>query len=78
MLDTLVNFFEWFTGGVESLFSFISSVVTGLFNIIKSLPVVLELLTSSIGFLPSTLVAFATITITISIVYLLVGRETGG
>ena len=78
MLDTLVNFFEWITGVVESLFNFISSVVTGLFNIVKSFPVVISLLTSSIGFLPSTLVAFASITITISIVYLLVGRDTGG
>lgn len=78
MLDSITNFFEWIYQTVSTVFDFVGSVIAGLFNIVKSLPMVVTMLTSSIGYLPSTIAAFATLTITISIVYLLVGRETGG
>lgn len=78
MFDQIINFFEWIVDTVTTLFNFFGSVVSGLFNIIKSLPMVVSMLTGVIGYLPSTIAAFATITITISIVYLIVGRDTGG
>lgn len=78
MLETLSNFFSWIIDTVSTLFDFLMSIISGLFNIIKSIPLVVTMLTGSIGYLPSTLAAFATITITISVVYLIVGRQTGG
>lgn len=78
MLETLSNFFNWVVEIVGTLFDFLMSIISGLYNIIKSIPLVVTMLTGSIGYLPSTLAAFATITITISVVYLIVGRQTGG
>ena len=78
MFDHIANFFSWIIDTVSTVFEFFGSVVTGLFNIIKSIPSVITMLTGSIGYLPSTIAAFATITLTISIVYLIVGRDTGG
>lgn len=78
MLDSLTNFFDWLYSFLGNIGNFLISIIDGLLNIIKSLPVVMNMISSSIGYLPSTLAAFATLTITISIVYLLVGRDTGG
>lgn len=78
MLETLSNFFNWVVEIVGTLFDFLMSIISGLYNIIKSIPLMVTMLTGSIGYLPSTLAAFATITITISVVYLIVGRQTGG
>lgn len=78
MLETIQNFFDWIVNIVTTVFNFFGSVVSGLWNIAKSIPLVIDMLTSSIGYLPSTIAAFALITITISVVYLLVGRNTGG
>lgn len=78
MLETISNFFNWFVDLFQTIADFIVNTILGLGNIIKSIPMVISMLTQSIGYLPSTIAAFATITITISVVYLLVGRETGG
>lgn len=78
MLETIVNGFNWIMDLLQTIADFIVNIVMGLGNIIKSIPIVINMLTQSIGYLPSTIAAFATITITISVVYLLVGRQTGG
>lgn len=78
MLDTLVNGFNWIMDLLQTIADFIVNTIMGLGNIIKSIPMVISMLTQSIGYLPTTIAAFATITITISVVYLLVGRQTGG
>lgn len=78
MLDSLVNGFNWIMDLLQTIADFIVNTILGLGNIIKSIPMVISMLTDSIGYLPDTIAAFATITITISVVYLLVGRQTGG
>lgn len=78
MLDTIVNGFNWIMDLLQTIADFIVNTIMGLGNIIKSIPMVISMLTQSIGYLPTTIAAFATITITISVVYLLVGRQTGG
>ena len=78
MLDTIKNFFLWIYNLIVDIIGFITSLVTGLINVLKSIPQILTFTTSAIGFLPSVLSVFATLTITISIIYLIVGRHTGG
>lgn len=78
MLDTIKNFFLWIYNLIVDIIGFITSLVTGLINVLKSIPQILTFITSSIGFLPSVLSVFATLTITISIIYLIVGRQSGG
>lgn len=78
MFDTIKNFFLWIYNLIVDIVGFITSLVTGLINVLKSIPQILTFTSSSIGFLPSVLSVFATLTITISVIYLIVGRNSGG
>ena len=78
MFDTIKNFFLWIYNLIVDIVGFITSLVTGLINVLKSIPQILTFITSAIGFLPSVLAVFARLTITISIIYLIVGRNSGG
>lgn len=65
---------QWVFDIFSSLVNFVISIVTGFFDVIKMLPAIISTLTTSIGFLPDFLIVFATITLVISIAYLLAGR----
>lgn len=78
MLDTISNAFEWIVDLFRTLADFVVNIIMGLANIVTSIPMVVDMLSKSITYLPATVAAFASLTITISIVYLLVGRNTGG
>lgn len=78
MIRAFLDFVDWITGIVESLFSFLGTLIDGLLNLIRALPTAISMLTSSVGYLPSTLAAFATLTITICVVFIILGREGGG
>lgn len=75
MLQWIVNALEAFFDIFRSLVAFIVSLVQSVFDMIKLLPTVVSLFVSSIGFLPSMLSLFATLSITVSIIYLIVGRN---
>jgi len=72
------NFFTWIVDTVSSLVEFLWTLIKGLIQLISLIPLAVNMLTNSIGILPSILVAFATATITISVIFILVGRESGG
>lgn len=78
MLDMIKNFFDWIVDIVTSLWSFLESFFRGLTDLFRIVPQAISYLTSSLGYLPSTLIVFATLTISISVIYLIVGRNTGG
>lgn len=78
MLETLQNFFSFVEDFFNQVASFLNNLISGFINIFKSVPLAINMLSSSILHLPSTLLVFATLTITISVVYLVVGRDTGG
>lgn len=78
MLETLQNFFDKVSNFFDSVWQFVSSLVSGLINIFTTLPLISKFATSAIDNLPDFLLAFASITVVISIVYLIVGRSTGG
>lgn len=61
---------------VKNVFSFLLNVIQGLFNFIKMLPKFISYLTDTVGFLPSFLAVFATATVSIAIIYLILGRST--
>lgn len=78
MLESLSNFFDWFQEIFSSIFTFIKSILTAPLEIFKIIPTVFSYLINSIGNLPTILISFATMTIVISVVYLIAGREQGG
>lgn len=61
-------------GFFETLLDFVGFLIKGLAELLLMIPSAFTMLTYSIGFLPSVLLAFASIAITISIVFLIVNR----
>lgn len=66
---------------IQSIIDFFSSIgallwsfVTGIWTMLQMLPTAVTMITSSIATMPLVLVAFASAAITISVVYLIIGR----
>lgn len=70
MVDALKSILGFF----ETLLDFVGFLIEGLAELLLMIPSAFTMLTYSIGFLPSVLLAFASIAITISIVFLIVNR----
>lgn len=70
MIDALKSILGFF----ETLLDFVSFLIEGLAELLLMIPSAFTMLTYSIGFLPSVLLAFASIAITISIVFLIINR----
>lgn len=70
MVDALKSILGFF----ETLLDFVGFLIKGLAELLLMIPSSFTMLTYSIGFLPSVLLAFASIAITISIVFLIVNR----
>lgn len=70
MIDALKSILGFF----ETLLDFVGFLIHGLAQLLLMIPSAFAMLTYSIGFLPSVLLAFAAVAITISIVFLIVNR----
>ena len=70
--------FDWLITTIGSIINLVVSLIKGLLRLISLIPTAVEVLSLSIGVLPSLLVAFASVTITVSVIFILVGRDQGG
>lgn len=70
MVDALKSILGFF----ETLLDFVGFLIEGLAELLLMIPSSFTMLTYSIGFLPSVLLAFASVAITISIVFLIINR----
>lgn len=70
MVDALKSVLDFF----GTILDFVEYLVTGLVQLIAMIPSAFVMLTYSIGYLPSVLLAFAAVAITLSIVFLILGR----
>lgn len=70
MVDALKSVLEFF----GTILDFVEYLVTGLVQLIAMIPSAFAMLTYSIGYLPPVLLAFAAVAITLSIVFLILGR----
>lgn len=75
---TLLQFFNYFVELISSLVSFAIQLVTGVVRLLTLIPSAVLNLTNAVGYLPSILSAFAAATITVSVIFIIVGREGGG
>lgn len=70
MVDALKSVLDFF----GTILDYVEYLVTGLVQLIAMIPSAFAMLTYSIGYLPSVLLAFAAVAITLSIVFLILGR----
>lgn len=70
MVDAMKSVLDFF----GTILDFVEYLVSGLVQLIAMIPSAFAMLTYSIGYLPSVLLAFAAVAITLSIVFLILGR----
>lgn len=70
ILDAFQQFFEL----VGIAFDYMGTLLDNTFNLLRMIPACIEMLISTIRYLPPELILFATLSISVSIVFLLVGR----
>lgn len=76
MLDWITNFCSSIADTFVSLINLLVSLIKGLFDLIAMLPTIITLLVDSIGFLPSVVSLFAFLSVTVSVFFLVTGRNT--
>lgn len=74
MLGALMEIVEF----IGMIIDFVVQMVTGIIQLLTLIPKMVETLTTSLGLLPSVLVGFAGVTITVAVIFIIVGREGGG
>lgn len=67
ILNQIVDFFY-------AIINLVINLVSGIVQMLSMIPSALTMLTNSVAFMPTILIAFAMGLITISVVYLIVGR----
>lgn len=80
----IINGIQEMIGFFASLWDFIKMIVGLVINLVKSLISLVEMLittvantTTLIATLPPWLIAFATATLTVAVLYIILGRENG-
>lgn len=77
-MQWIVDFFVSIYETLSGVISFVVSAVVGLLDIIKMIPSLLTTVTEVVNGLPNVLSAFILSTITITVIFLLIGRGEGG
>lgn len=74
----IIDGFEFIINTINTIWDFFTGILEHLLMMFQYIGVVANLAYSLINGLPIWLKSFATITIFISVLYLIVGRESGG
>lgn len=77
-MSYIINFLKELGQFFETALDMAVNFVQQLLTFIKLIPVGVNMLVTSVGYLPSILIVFATLSITVSVIYLVLGRGQGG
>lgn len=77
-MSYIVNWIDELSGILGGLLQFLLSLVKGLLNLIQSLPSYLTQLTTCVSYLPEVLVTWFGIGVTVTVIFLILGRRQGG
>lgn len=78
LLEKISDFFTWVVDTVKALIEFVWTIIDGTLQLLGLIPEATKTLTTSITHLPPILLGFAGATITVSVIFLIVGRNSGG
>lgn len=76
-MKAVVSGFKWIIEFVKTAWNFVQTIVEGIAQAFTILGRIITLTTQTILTLPSWIQAFMLITITITIIYFIIGRQTG-
>jgi len=76
---------QWFISLIKgifttfgSVFNLLKSAFMGLISLLEMLPMLIRDMSMAVGLLPTVLVTFFSISLTVTIIYLVLGRGKGG
>lgn len=77
-MSAILDWFDWVSDVIESVFGWFTDFLENTMILFKYLGQITDLTGSLITVLPPWLQIFGTITITVSVVYIILGRSSGG
>lgn len=77
-MSFIVDWIKELSGTIGGLLQFLLSLVKGLLNLIQALPSYINQLTTCVGYLPDVLITWFGIGITVTVIFLILGRRDGG
>lgn len=77
-MSFILDWIKELSGTIGGLLQFLLSLVKGLLNLIQALPSYINQLTTCVGYLPEVLITWFGIGITVTVIFLILGRRDGG
>lgn len=77
-MNYIIDFLKELGSFFHTLLDMVVNLIQQLITFIMLIPVGVNMLVTSVGYLPSILIVFATLSITVSVIYLVLGRGQGG
>lgn len=76
-MKAIINGFSWFINTIKMIFEMIMSVFETIAMVFRYLITIVDIAFDTIATLPPWIKAFAIITVSISIAYIIIGRNVG-
>lgn len=73
-MGAIISFFTDIAEIISSVIDFLINLVKSLIEFITMIPTMVKFVTESIAYLPGALLVFASMSITISVIFLMIGR----
>ena len=77
-MQWLIDFFEWFGDIISMCVDFVVGLFENFILLFQYIGLVADICYEFIATMPPWLQAFGTITIVVSVIYIILGRQTGG
>ena len=77
-MSAILDWFDWVSDVIESVFGWFTDFLENTMTLFKYLGQVTTLTGDLISSLPTWLQIFGTLTITVSVIYIILGRSSGG
>lgn len=77
-MEFLNNFIDGLTGIIETVYGFFSGFIDNSIMLFKYIGIASTTAYNLVASLPTWLQAFGTVTVLISVIFMILGRETGG
>lgn len=77
-MEFFTNFIDWFKNIIDTVWGFLTGFIENLVLLFKYIGIASKMAYDLIAGLPDWLQVFGTVTILVSVIFMILGRETGG
>lgn len=77
-MDWIISFFQDISQTLSGIVNFLVTMVDGLLSLIQMLPSLIADMTTAVNFLPYQLTIFFSVSVSVTVIFLIAGRGQGG